>query len=214
MKTLFFDYDGTLHDTIKIYAPAFKKAYRYLVRNHNAPDKKWRDEEISQFIGQTPKEMWDQFGEDIPENAKKEASKIVSNTMKTAITNKEATLYEGTLDVLSHLKDKGYSLVFISNCKNYYLEAHRDAFGLDRYFDRMVCSETFPGVEEKHRVLRRIKDDFEAPMAIIGDRHHDIEAGEKNGIHTIGAAYGFGSREELKSADLIIEDIKALKNIF
>jgi len=32
VRTIFLDYDGTLHDSLKIYARAFKKAYAYLVK--------------------------------------------------------------------------------------------------------------------------------------------------------------------------------------
>ena len=33
MKYIIFDYDGTLHNSIKIYKPAFMTAYDYLVDN-------------------------------------------------------------------------------------------------------------------------------------------------------------------------------------
>ena len=29
---IIFDYDGTLHNSIKIYGPAFRKAYEYLIK--------------------------------------------------------------------------------------------------------------------------------------------------------------------------------------
>ena len=31
IKNIVFDYDGTLHNSIKIYAPAFREAYNYLI---------------------------------------------------------------------------------------------------------------------------------------------------------------------------------------
>jgi phosphoglycolate phosphatase len=35
---------------------------------------------------------------------------------------------------------------------------------------------------------------------MIGDRHHDIDAGAEVGTHSAGVLWGFGSREELSSA--------------
>jgi len=35
---------------------------------------------------------------------------------------------------------------------------------------------------------------------MIGDRHHDIEAGVNVGTKAMGVLWGFGSREELQSA--------------
>ena len=39
MKYIIFDYDGTLHNSIKIYKPAFLKAYDYLISNGYAKEK-------------------------------------------------------------------------------------------------------------------------------------------------------------------------------
>ncbi len=58
IKTIYFDYDGTLHNSIKIYAPAFKKAYDFLVENNYAKQKMWRDEEIAKWLGYTSKILW------------------------------------------------------------------------------------------------------------------------------------------------------------
>ena len=35
---------------------------------------------------------------------------------------------------------------------------------------------------------------------MVGDRAYDIEGGEKNGLFTIGALYGYGTKEELSFA--------------
>ncbi len=214
IKTIFFDYDGTLHDASQIYIPAFKEAYDYLIKEHQAPKRHFSHETIANYLGQTPKEMWDQFGKDIPQHAREAASKVLSKAMKTRILNQEAVLYDGALDTLAYLKDKGYTLVFISNCKNYYLEAHNDQFNLENYFDTLVCSETFPDIQDKDKVLARIKPTLPGQMVIVGDRHHDMTAGQKNNLKTIGASYGYGNPEELKDADILIDDITDLKQLF
>jgi phosphoglycolate phosphatase len=213
IRTIFFDYDGTIHNSLAIYEPAFLKAYDFLVENNHAKPYDWTSQEISQFLGQTPKEMWNAFGEDIKEDAKNKASKIISDEMQRLILNKQASLYDGAMDTLKYLKSKGYKLIFISNCKQYYLESHAEIFHLDDIFDLMVCSETFE-IEEKHLVLERILNDFPEKSVIIGDRHHDIQAGKYNKIYTIGCRYGFGNDEELKEADMTIDTIKELDKIF
>jgi len=214
IKTIFLDYDGTLHDSLHVYAPAFRKAYRHLVEHHGLKEKKWRDEEFGRFLGMTPKEMWDIFGADLPEQVKAEASAILGEEMRRLVEDGHARLYEGALATLADLRKKGYKLVFISNCKDYYMRAHAKVFGLGEYFDRMVCSDTFEGIEAKHLVLERVKADFPEKMAIVGDRHHDMEAGRFNGLLTIAARYGFGGKEELQDADIHIEDVTELQELF
>ncbi len=213
-KTIFFDYDGTLHNTLAIYGPAFRKSYQYLIDTHGAEEKTWRDEDIKAFVGQPPSQMWKQFGHGLDQKGKKEASERLSNVMKEQIEQGNAVLYEGAKETLSYLRDKGYTLVFISNCKNYYLEAHEAMIDLRQYFTSMVCSETFKDIEQKTDVLGRIKDIYDGPQVIIGDRHHDIEAGKDHGLYTIAATYGFGSDDEYKQADTTIEDIRDLKKLF
>ena len=50
---------------------------------------------------------------------------------------------------------------------------------------------------------------------MIGDRHHDIDGAKENGIDSIGVLWGFGSREELETADAtyIAESIDDLISI-
>jgi phosphoglycolate phosphatase len=42
--------------------------------------------------------------------------------------------------------------------------------------------------------------DAPGPVALVGDRHHDVVAGRANGIEIVGVTWGFGSRAELEQA--------------
>ncbi len=54
---------------------------------------------------------------------------------------------------------------------------------------------------------------FPGEMVMIGDRIHDMESGYHNMIHTIACDYGYGSTNELKDAELHIQDIRDLLHI-
>ena len=47
IKTIIFDYDGTLHDSTANYIAAFKRAYNYLIENEKAVPRDWKDDEIT-----------------------------------------------------------------------------------------------------------------------------------------------------------------------
>jgi phosphoglycolate phosphatase len=213
IRTIFLDYDGTLHDSLKIYAHAFKKAYGYLVKEGLAEDREWTDKEISYWLGFNAKDMWKNFKPDLGPELQKYCSNLISTEMRRLIEEGEPVLYEDALKTLAYLKEKGYHLVFISNCNIYYLENHRKLFGLDRYFEEFICSEEYD-FKPKHEILKSIKHRYEEKMVIIGDRRQDMEAGWYNGIYTIGCKYGFGLKGELKDADIIIDRIGDLINIF
>jgi phosphoglycolate phosphatase len=77
----------------------------------------------------------------------------------------------------------------------------------------MVNAQMYNYIPKKD-ILKVIKDKFKEPMVIVGDRFHDVEAGKDNNIFSIACGYGFGKKEEMSQANLIIDDIKDLKNIF
>lgn len=213
IKTIFFDYDGTLHNSIKIYGPAFRRAYTYLVEQGFADQRDWSDREISYWLGFSPKEMWKNFMPDLEENIRSKCSAMIGEEMKSLTEKGKPKLYEGALETLKYLKNRGYRLVFISNCKLSYRNSHRILFNLGDYFEEMACSEEYNFIP-KHEMLRDIKNKYPEEMVIIGDRFQDIEAGKKNDIYTIGCSYGFSLEGELNEANLIIKDIRELKQIF
>lgn len=211
-KTIIFDYDGTLHESLAIYQKAFIKAYDYLVKENLQPDRIWTSAEIGAFLGQNPKEMWASFRPTLTEETITYVSNLIGEEMRHAIGRGEAKLYDNTIFVLETLKKQGYHLVYLSNSKTYYMEAHSKAFELDKYFDSMICSEMYHYIPKKH-ILERIKPAFEAPMLMVGDRIHDMESGYHNHIDTVACDYGYGTKEELKDATYHISDIKDLLNL-
>lgn len=213
IRTIIFDYDGTLHNSIKIYAPAFLKAYRYLVEKGYAEEREWSEKEISCWLGFNSKEMWKAFMPNLPSDIKERCSNIIGEEMKRLVEEGKSFLYEGAIDTLKFLKQKGYILVFLSNCKLNYRDAHNKTFGLDSYFTNLVCSEEHNFIP-KYEILNRIKKSYPEKLVIVGDRNQDMEAGIKNNIYTIGCSYGFADEGELETADVIIDDITDLMKYF
>lgn len=208
-KTLFFDFDGTIHESIKIYYPAFMKGYHYLVEQGHAEAKHFTPEEVSQWLGYNSRDMWQSFMPGLPDDVRLTVSQIVGTEMRRLLDNGEGALYEGVEQTLSALRDAGHILVFLSNCSPAYMASGTQAFGLERYFHHFYCSGMFDQIT-KAEVLERIKSQFEGPMAIIGDRIHDMEAGRANSITTIGCLYGYGKPEEFDQADRLITSIHEL----
>ena len=213
VKTIVFDWDGTLHDSMKIYKKAFLEAYQYLVDQKHAPNKVWKDEDIQVFLGKNPKEMWESFEPKLSKEVIESASGIISKSMEKSITNHEAVLYHYALDTLEYLKNKGYKLIYLSNSKTYYMNAMDNAFNLCKYFDMMLCSEMYNFISKKY-ILERVIKSLPKEIVMIGDRDLDIETGKYNQTLTIGCSYGYGTSNELENADLIINDIQKLREIF
>lgn len=209
MVNLLFDYDGTLHDSLAIYAPAVQAAYDTLVAKGYAAPKTWPRETIRQWIGLTPQEMWDRFQPNLPREEQLARSTQVGEEMLALIGQGRAQLYPGVPQVLDRLKGMGLRLLLLSNCPAAYLQAHKACFGLERWFDGLYCGEEFQ-YRPKHEILPILRMKWQGTFLVIGDREQDVEMARRNHVPAVGCLYSYGSREELARADQLIQNVEEL----
>lgn len=212
IKTLIFDYDGTLHDTARLYGKAFRKAYAYLVSEGKAPQREYTDEETSIYLGMSAPDMWEAFMPSLEQAYKQTASAMIGAEMDRLVEAGEAVLYEDCLDIMQALKEKGYQLVILSNCRHAYLEAHKKVFHLEKYFDGFYAAEDF-GFAPKEEIFDVIQKQYPAEFAVIGDRASDLAVAVKHHLRSIACDYGFGEEAELRMAEMHIKDIRELLSI-
>lgn len=212
IQTIIFDYDGTLHDSRANYIVAFKMAYNYLIENEKADPREWKDEEITKWLGYSSKDMWENFMPNLDAEHQATASKIIGETLLEKVLAKESTLYTGALETLDYLRDKGYQLIFLSNCSEKYMNAHQKAFQLNQYFEDMYCTETFD-YNAKYKIFELIEKQYKENFLIVGDRIQDFEISHYHNLVNIGCNYGFGSEEELQQSDIRINAIQELQDI-
>lgn len=79
--TLFFDYDGTLHDCIRIYAPAFRKVYREMVAAGHCPTRQFSAPELCRWLGLSVPDMWNSFMPDLAQTLKDHYSTRIGEEM-------------------------------------------------------------------------------------------------------------------------------------
>ena len=207
MTNLIFDYDGTIHNSMLTYAPAFRDTMKWLSDNGYIAAKEYTDAEISCWLGFNSTDMWNSFHPELDLEIREKARLMLGKNMAERVDRGEGALYDGAEEVLSQLKSSGNTLIFMSNCRFHYLERHKRVFRLDRFFDYFYCCEAFDFIP-KYEIFRKIAPNHTGNFTIIGDRFHDIETAVRNGLTSIGCAYGFGSREELSQSDIIVENIK------
>ncbi|MBO4523198.1 MAG: HAD family hydrolase [Ruminococcus sp.] len=209
MSNLIFDYDGTIHNSMLTYAPAFRDTMKWLSDNGYIAEKEYTDSEISCWLGFNSTDMWNSFHPELDPEIREKARLMLGKNMAERVDRGEGALYEGAEEVLLKLKNSGNTLIFLSNCRFHYLERHKRVFRLDRFFDYFYCCEAFDFIP-KYEIFRKIAPNHKGSFTIIGDRFHDIETAVRNGLTSIGCAYGFGSREELSQSDIIVNNIKEI----
>lgn len=206
MANLIFDYDGTLHESMKTYAPAFRNTCSWLADNGYIAGKEYTDKEISYWLGFNSTDMWSTFQPCLNPEIREKARIMLGEDMARRIENGEGALFPNAEKVLGELKKQGHTLIFLSNCRVHYMERHSKVFGLDRFFDFFYCCEEYDFIP-KYQIFRLFSLQHKGQYIVIGDRFHDIETAVQNGLKSIGCAYGYSSAGELDKADIIVNDI-------
>ena len=201
--TLIFDWDGTLHNTLRLYGQSFRIAYEELVQSGYAPPRHYSEQEVSIYLGMNAPDMWEAFMPRLPQAIKKAASDRIGEEMLKLIDQGCAVLYDGVPALLDQLHAQGHTLIFLSNCKHAYMEAHRQYFGLDRWFSGYFCCEDYEN-RPKEDIFPSIAVRFPGPSLVIGDRASDFLTARTHGLKSIGCGYGFGTPKELALADFVV----------
>ena len=205
MTNLIFDYDGTLHETMRIYGPAFRKNYALLVSRGLAAPREFTDAEISYWLGFTAGDMWNRFAPQLSDEEKAACSFRIQEEMARLIEDGTARLYPEIPALLDRFKAEGFGIFLLSNCKTVYLERHRKRFSLDRWFDGYYWSEGY-GWKTTTDILELLLKEHPGPAVMIGDRILDMRCAADCGIPSIGCAYGYAAeREEFRTAAAIAE---------
>lgn len=127
---------------------------------------------------------------------------------------RESVVYPGITEMLAGLSES-HRLFVVTSKNTAIAEQILSAHGLRRHFEILVGTERDDRFESKGDAIRfllrgsKLKSDS---TAMVGDREHDVIAGRRNGVFTIGVTYGYGSRRELTEAgaDRICDTPRAL----
>lgn len=200
---LIFDYDGTIHNSMKTYAPAFRSTMQWLAEKGYTQPRTYSDDEISYWLGFNSNDMWQNFMPGLDAGIRETARIRLGEDMARRVDSGEGELFAGAEEMLSQLKEMGHRLIFLSNCRIHYMERHRRVFTLDRFFDRFYCCEEFAFIP-KYEIFGKIESEHPGKFIVIGDRFHDIETAVRNDLRSVGCGYGYGSPKELATADIIV----------
>ena len=214
MANLVFDYDGTLHNSMLTYAPAFRDTMKWLSDSGYIADREYSDKEISYWLGFNSTDMWGNFHPELDITIRETARKKLGENMAHRLDSGEGALYTGAEEMLTALKNAGHTIIFLSNCRVHYMERAKRLFGLDKWFDHFYCCEEFDFIP-KYEIFRRFAPNHKGEYIIIGDRfiEGDIKerqqarvlyeqaaaSGQRAGLVRVGG--GEQTRAEVRRAD-------------
>ncbi|MGN0754571.1 MAG: HAD family hydrolase [Aristaeellaceae bacterium] len=199
--TIFFDWDGTLCDSMDLCI----EENRTTLRTMGLPDQP--DEVLRRCNGPTFEEAAPIIG--IPADRMAEYCRI-RLSCALALVPRVNRLFPGARELLFALKDKA-DLCIVSNATRDYLALCMQQFGLEDVFLRMAWSRP---ERTKAQNLAHLLAELQPERAVmVGDRIGDIRAGRANGLPTIAAAFGYGSDAEYAEADFRANTMAELQDM-
>ena len=204
-----FDLDGTLTDPKEGITRSAAHALRHFGIEADP-------EGLTHFIGPPLPESFAQYG--IPEERMDEAVAAFREYFEPRGWLENAP-YPGIEKTLERLQSAGVRLILATSKPEEFAVRIMEWFDLAKYFTCLCGAPMDERMAAKSAIVARaaalagIRDKTRAVM--VGDRRHDVEGARQNGIDTVGVLWGYGTREELKTAGAryLAADLSELEKI-
>jgi len=192
-----FDLDGTLSDPKVGITKSYQHALAAFGIYEDADD-------LAKFIGPPLRENFREYYSLSDSDTEKAVTIFREYFAEKGLI--ENIIYPEIPDILQKLKDCGKTLAVATTKVKLFTDTVLIYLDIGKYFkfvagDEMDGSLTKNG---KRDIIRNVLDalDPERKMkaVMIGDRKYDILGARDNGIDSIGALWGYGSRSELEEA--------------
>ena len=127
----------------------------------------------------------------------------------------ENSVYSGIPDLLSACRSAGHGLYVATYKRQDIATWVLTHFRLAPYFTAVYGCDLDLSKGELLGTLLKEQGLTPENCIMIGDRKHDIEAGQANGMATIGTLWGYGTKEELTAArpDYLVDTPGALTEL-
>ena len=181
---IIFDLDGTLLQTHYHSCHAAHKTLRTL----GLPDVP--DSLVMRHIGE-PADMF--LRALAPDYQDLEAFERLFDANERAVLKRVGKLFGGVPELLQQLSERGYPLAVCSNGSRDYVETALTVTGIRNFFLRLACAGEYP--DKAAAVAALIREWNNAHAIVVGDRVHDKDAANTNGLPFIAAGYGYGGIE-------------------
>ena len=186
MKSVIFDFDGTIADTLPI---AIECAESVL------GDLGLTDEKINRYKNMTVRQLINEL--DVPYHRIPKYVVIARSFIKQNIP--KITVFQGLTEVIKQLHDSGYRLYVVSSNSVENINTILSNNELNQYFESIVGGVgVFGKTIALKSTIKKYKIDKKTCI-YIGDEVRDIKASNKVGLPIISVTWGFNGEQILSS---------------
>ncbi|WP_163970518.1 pyrophosphatase PpaX [Oceanobacillus halotolerans] len=206
IRTILFDLDGTLIDTNDLIMASF----RHTFQRHNMP---FTTEDIIEFNGPPLQETFRKIDPN-------RVDELIATYREHNFAHHDNYVkpFPHVVDTVKQLKKQNLRLGVVTTKLQKTAKMGISITGMDGLFETMITTDdvtnTKPHPEPVLKAMEHLNADPSSTL-MIGDNHHDIEAGHNAGILTAGVVWSQKGAERLKQYNptYMIDDIRDLFKI-
>jgi phosphoglycolate phosphatase len=194
ITNILFDLDGTLTDPAEGIVRCIQHSLTTL--NHDCPP----SEELTRYIGPPLRDAFVSICNSSDEVFIERAVEVFRERFSTKGLLENAP-YPEVSQMLTHLSS--YQLYVATSKPQVYAEKILKHFNLADHFIEIHGNDLAGRLDDKAELVRELLERrglVPRETIMVGDRKHDVIAAKKNGVASLGVAYGYGSKAELVEA--------------
>jgi pyrophosphatase PpaX len=195
IRTILFDLDGTLIDSIRLILDS----YHHTLSQHQLPARS--DEDWLKGIG-TPLHVQLAEWRETPERL--EAMIATYREYNLKHHDSMVTVYPGVLDAIREIKTAGIATGLVTSKNRQGARRGLQLVGLEALMDVLVCADEVtnpkPHPEPVEKAVALLGADPTSTV-YVGDSLHDMRSGRAAGVKTAAALWGPFGRAHLEAAE-------------
>ena len=206
MKYIIFDFDGTIGDSQSLIVKTLQdtmKARHLEVKS---------DEECAKTIGL----RLDEAFVSLFDMSDEEGMECAATYREIFLENKQTMIvkpFPHVIETLRELHHRGFVLGMASSRNHCSLDGYVKQMQLEDIFSSIVAGDDVehvkPAPDMVWRALKEMNGEIEEAL-VVGDMTFDVDMAHNAGCKACAVTYGNGTREQLASADWIIDDFAEL----
>jgi len=200
-RTILFDLDGTLVDSLADIIASFQHGFTRL--GLEAPG----EPEVRALVGKPLDEMYACFA---PDRAVELCAAYREHYARNFANRSRP--YPGVPALLATLRERGYSLAIATTKRTDMARRFIEALGMSNMVDHVQGTDGFPHKPAPDVIHRALAALGTQGLWMVGDTVTDIQAGRAAGLKTYAVSWGTHSAEQLATAapDELRPDLGAL----
>ena len=204
-----FDNDGTLFASHEVANAAIQSCFVSFCLERSLDLPPPTDEEICRLTGKPGPEFYHQV---LPAPLQNESVRFRELCLEEEVREvlERGRLFDGIEPILVALRAAGRRVVLVTYAGERYIGAVHQRVGYDRLLDGVYHFGKDGHTTKASMIRSAMRDHDRRDAVMVGDRDSDLQGARAAGVPFLGCLYGYGSREELAGADLLVSDAAGL----